>query len=185
VPDGDLFEALRSERAHVVTDTIETFTPHGIRLTSGRQLEADVIVTATGLRIKVAGGIDIVVDGQRRLPRDLTVYRGTMFVDVPNLAISIGYVNASWTLRSDLASRYLCRLLLHVERHGWRIAVPRAPKGMAARPLLPLDSGYVRRAGDDLPHQGDTAPWLMRQNYLLDRRDMLRGDLTEAMSFAR
>jgi cation diffusion facilitator CzcD-associated flavoprotein CzcO len=168
-----------------VTDTIETFTPHGIRLTSGRELEADVIVTATGLRIKVAGGIDMVVDGKRRLPRDLIVYRGTMFVDVPNLAISIGYVNASWTLRSDLASRYLCRLLQHMEHHGWRIAVPRAPEGMAARPLLPLDSGYVRRAGDALPHQGDTAPWLMRQNYLLDRRDMLRGDLTEAMSFAR
>jgi monooxygenase len=185
VPDGDLFEALRSERAHVVTDTIETFTPHGIRLASGRELDADVIVTATGLRIKVAGGIDIVVDGERRPTRDLTVYRGTMFVGVPNLAISIGYVNASWTLRADLASRHLCRLLTHMEHHGWRIAVPRAPERMGARPLLPLDSGYVRRAGDELPSQGDTAPWLMRQNYLLDRRDMLRGNITEAMAFAR
>jgi monooxygenase len=185
VPDGDLFEALRSERAHVVTDTIETFTPHGIRLASGRELDADVIVTATGLRIKVAGGIDIVVDGERRPTRDLTVYRGTMFVGVPNLAISIGYVNASWTLRADLASRHLCRLLTHMEHHGWRIAVPRAPERMGARPLPPLDSGYVRRAGDELPSQGDTAPWLMRQNYLLDRRDMLRGDITEAMAFAR
>jgi cation diffusion facilitator CzcD-associated flavoprotein CzcO len=185
VPDGDLFEALRSERAHVVTDTIETFTPHGIRLASGRELEADVIVTATGLRIKVAGGIDIVVDGERRPTRDLTVYRGTMFVGVPNLAMCIGYVNASWTLRADLASRHLCRLLTHMEHHGWRIAVPQAPEGMAARPLLPLDSGYVRRAADELPQQGDVAPWLMRQNYLLDRRDMLRGDVTEAMAFAR
>jgi monooxygenase len=185
VPDGDLFEVLRSGRAHVVTDTIETFTPHGIRVASGRELDADVIVTATGLRIKLAGGIDIVVDGERRQTRDLTVYRGTMFVDVPNLAISVGYVNASWTLRSDLASRHLCRLLDHMEHHGWRIAVPRAPGGLAARPLLPLDSGYVRRAGDELPSQGDTAPWLMRQNYLLDRRDMLRGDITEAMAFSR
>jgi monooxygenase len=185
VPDGDLFEALGSGRAHVVTDTIETFTPDGIRLASGRELAADVIVTATGLRIKVAGGIDIVVDGERRPTRDLTVYRGMMFVGVPNLAICVGYVNASWTLRADLASRYLCRLLTHMEQHAWRIAVPRAPDGMAARPLLPLDSGYVRRAGDELPQQGDTAPWLMRQNYLLDRRDMLRGDVTEAMAFAR
>ncbi|HET8988985.1 MAG TPA: NAD(P)/FAD-dependent oxidoreductase [Humibacillus sp.] len=185
VPDGDLFEALRSERAHVVTDTIETFTPHGIRLASGRQLEADVIVTATGLRIKVAGGVDILVDGERRPTRELTVYRGMMLVGVPNLAMCIGYVNASWTLRADLASRYLCRLLAHMEHHAWRIAVPQAPEGMLARPLLPLDSGYVRRAADELPRQGDTAPWLMRQNYLLDRRDMLRGDATEAMAFAR
>ena len=185
VPDGDLFEALRSERAHVVTDTIETFTPHGIRLASGRELEADVIVTATGLRIKIAGGIDLVVDGERRPTRDLTVYRGMMLVGVPNLAMCIGYVNASWTLRADLANRYLCRLLDHMEHHAWGIAVPQGPEGMAGRPLLPLMSGYVRRAGDQLPQQGDTAPWLMRQNYLLDRRDMLRGDVTEAMAFAR
>jgi monooxygenase len=185
VPDGDLFEALRSGRAHVVTDTIETFTPHGIRLASGRELGADVIVTATGLRIKVAGGIEIVVDGERRPTRDLTVYRGMMFVGVPNLAICVGYVNASWTLRADLANRYLCRLLTHMEQNAWRIAVPQAPEGMAGRPLLPLASGYVRRAGDELPQQGDRAPWLMRQNYLLDRRDMLRGDVTEAMAFAR
>ncbi len=185
VPDGDLFLALRSGRAHVVTDTIVTFTPHGIRLASGRELGADVIVTATGLRIQVAGGIEIVVDGERRPTRDLTVYRGMMFVGVPNLAICVGYVNASWTLRADLASRYLCRLLTHMEQNAWRIAVPQAPGGTVGRPLLPLASGYVRRAGDELPQQGDTAPWLMRQNYLLDRRDMLRGDVTEAMAFAR
>ncbi|NUO34233.1 MAG: NAD(P)/FAD-dependent oxidoreductase [Dermatophilaceae bacterium] len=185
VPDGDLFEALRSGRAHVVTDTIETFTPDGILLRSGRELPADVVVTATGLRIKVAGGIEFTVDGERRPTRDLTVYRGTMLADVPNLAVTIGYVNASWTLRADLASRYVCRLLNHMEQNGWRVAVPRAPEGMEGRPLLPLRSGYVERAAGELPQQGDAAPWLMRQNYLLDRRDMLRGDVTEAMSFSR
>ncbi len=185
VPDGDLFEAVRSGRAHVVTDTIETFTLDGIRLRSGRELPADVVVTATGLRIKVAGGIEFTVDGERRPTGELTVYRGTMFADVPNLAVTIGYVNASWTLRADLASRYVCRLLNHMEQNGWRVAVPRAPEGMSGRPLLPLRSGYVERAAGELPQQGDAAPWLMRQNYLLDRRDMLRGDVTEAMSFAR
>jgi cation diffusion facilitator CzcD-associated flavoprotein CzcO len=185
VPDGDLFEAVRSGRAHVVTDTIETFTPDGIRLRSGRELAADVVVTATGLRIKVAGGIEFTVDGERRPTGELTVYRGAMFADVPNLAVTIGYVNASWTLRADLASRYVCRLLNHMERNGWRVAVPRAPEGMEGRPLLPLRSGYVERAAGELPQQGDAAPWLMRQNYLLDRRDMLRGDVTEAMAFSR
>ncbi|MBC9820804.1 NAD(P)/FAD-dependent oxidoreductase [Terrabacter sp. MAHUQ-38] len=185
VPDGDLFEAVRNGRADVVTDTIEELTPHGLRLQSGVELPADVVVTATGLRIKIAGGIAITVDGQTRPTGALTVYRGTMFADVPNLAACVGYVNASWTLRADLASRYVCRLLAHMEAHGWRIAVPRAPSGMAGRPLLPLGSGYVRRAAAELPRQGDGAPWLMRQNYLLDRRDMLRGDVTEEMAFSR
>ncbi len=185
VPDGDLFEAVRSGQAHVVTDTIETFLPHGIRLHSGRELDADVVVTATGLRIQIAGGVAITVDGQARPPGDLTVYRGLMFADVPNLAVCVGYVNASWTLRADLASRYVCRLLNHMQQHAWRVATPRAPAGMVGRPLLPLSSGYVTRAADDLPQQGDGAPWLMRQNYLLDRRDMLRSDVTDAMSFAR
>jgi len=185
VPDGDLFAAVRGGRAHVVTDTIKTFDPHGIRLGSGRELDADVVVTATGLRIKLAGGIAIRVDGEPRATGDLTVYRGLMFADVPNLAVCVGYVNASWTLRADLASRYVCRLLNHMEQHGWRAATPRAPGGMGGRPLLPLASGYVQRAARELPQQGDGAPWLMRQNYLLDRRDMLRGDVTEAMAFAR
>ncbi|GAB3068985.1 NAD(P)/FAD-dependent oxidoreductase [Intrasporangium mesophilum] len=185
VPDGDLFRVLRDGTAHVVTDTIETFTPHGIRLTSGGELEADVIVTATGLRLKVGGGIEFVVDGERRSTRELYVYRGMMFGDVPNLAVCVGYVNATWTLRSDLASRYVCRLLNHLYAGGWRVAVPRAPEGMAGKPLLPLTSGYVQRALHDLPRQGDGAPWLMRQNYLLDRRDMLRGDVTEAMELRR
>jgi monooxygenase len=184
VPDGDLFTALRSGGAHVVTGRIDTVMPDGIRLEDGSELAADVIVTATGLRLKIAGGIDLVVDGRRRPTSELTVYRGLMFDGVPNLAMCIGYVNASWTLRADLVSRYVCRLLTHMEQHAWRVAVPTTPPRTGGRPLLPITSGYVRRAEGELPRQGYAAPWLMRQNYLLDRRDMLRGDVTEAMAFS-
>ena len=183
VPDGDLFDVLRDGRAEIVTDTVDTFTERGLRLSSGRELQADVVVTATGLRILAAGGVDISVDGERRPPSELWVYRGLMLGGVPNLALSIGYVNASWTLRSDLAARYVCRLLGHLDAHGLTVAVPTPPADLVARPLLPLGSGYVRRALPDLPRQGDRAPWLMRQNYLLDRREMLRGDVTQDMSF--
>jgi len=183
VPDGDLFDALREGRAEIVTDTLDTFTEHGLRLSSGREIEADVVVTATGLRILAAGGVDISVDGERRPASELWVYRGLMLGGVPNLALSIGYVNASWTLRSDLAARYVCRLLGHLDAQGLTVAVPTPPPDLVARPLLPLGSGYVQRALPDLPRQGDRAPWLMRQNYLLDRREMLRGDVTEDMSF--
>ncbi len=183
VPDGDLFEAVRRGRAEVVTDTIERFTPRGIRLASGRELAADVVVKATGLRLKVAGGIALTVDGKPVSVADRIVYRGMMLGGVPNLALSIGYVNASWTLRADLAAQYVCRLLNHLAEHGLRVAVPVPPAAAGERPLLPLTSGYVQRAAADLPHQGDRAPWVMRQNYLLDRRDLLHGDVTEAMSF--
>ncbi len=183
VPDGDLFDAIRQGLVDLVTDTIETFTTEGIRLTSGRDLPADVIVTATGLELLPAGGIDLSVDGERRSPAELFVYRGLMLAGVPNLALSLGYVNASWTLRADLASRYVCRLLAHLDRHGLRVAVPDPPPDLAGRPLLPLRSGYVRRAAATLPRQGDRAPWLMRQSYLPDRRELLRGDVTESMSF--
>ena len=183
VPDGDLFEALRGGRARVVTDTIDRFTPTGIRLASGRELEADVIVTATGLTLQFAGGIAISVDGQAREAGELVTYRGAMFGGVPNLAACVGYVNASWTLRADLTSRYVCRLLGLMRQRGWRSATPQTPDGLSAAPLLPLTSGYVRRSEGVLPRQGDAAPWMMRQSYLLDQRDLRRADLTEAMVF--
>ena len=183
VPDGDLFQTIRDGRVEVVTDTIDTFTPTGIRLSSGRGLPADLIVTATGLRLLAAGGIDLSVDGEHRAPSELFVYRGLMLGGIPNLAISLGYVNASWTLRADLASRYVCRLLAHLDRHGLRVAVPMPPDGLVEQPLLPLHSGYVRRAEGRLPHQGDREPWLMRQSYLPDRRELLRGDVTASMAF--
>lgn len=183
VPDGDLFQTIRDGRVEVVTDTIDTFTPTGIRLSSGRELPADVIVTATGLRLLSAGGIELSVDGERRPPSELFVYRGLMLGGIPNVALSLGYVNASWTLRADLASRYVCRLLAHLDRHGLSVAIPTPPEGLAEKPLLPLHSGYVRRAEGCLPHQGDRAPWLMRQSYLPDRRELLRGDVTASMAF--
>ncbi len=183
VPDGDLFDVVRRGRAEVVTDTIERFTPGGLRLTSGRELAADVIVTATGLRLRVAGGIELSVDGEPLALGDSVVYRGTMLSGVPNLALSVGYVSASWTLRSDLAAQYVCRLLAHMDERGWRVAVPVPPTRGVRRPLLPLTSGYIQRAAGEVPQQGEAAPWVMRQNYLLDRRDMLHGDVTQAMSF--
>ncbi|MEO6997195.1 MAG: NAD(P)/FAD-dependent oxidoreductase [Terracoccus sp.] len=183
VPDGDLFEALRGGRARVVTDTIDRFTPSGIRLASGCDLAADVIVTATGLTLKFAGGIAISVDGQAQESGKLVTYRGAMFGGVPNLAACVGYVNASWTLRADLTSRYVCRLLNLMQQRGWRSATPQTPDGLSGRSLLPLTSGYVRRSEGVLPRQGDAAPWLMRQNYLLDQHDLRRADLTEAMAF--
>lgn len=183
VPDGDLFQTIRDGQVEVVTDTIDTFTPTGIGLSSGRELPADVIVTATGLRLLSAGGIDLSVDGERRAPSELFVYRGLMLGGIPNLALSLGYVNASWTLRADLASRYVCRLLAHLDRHGLRVAIPTPPDGLVEQPLLPLHSGYVRRAEGRLPHQGDRAPWRMRQSYLPDRRELLRGDVTASMAF--
>jgi cation diffusion facilitator CzcD-associated flavoprotein CzcO len=186
VPDGDLFEAVRSGRAHVVTGTIETFEPHGIRLHSGHELEADIVVTATGLRIKLAGGIAITVDGEARATGDLTVYRGLMFAGVPNLAVCVGYVNASWTLRADLASRYVCRLLNHMDAEGYVSATPVAPPEGASEPFVPLTSGYIQRSLAQLPRQASRAPWRVYQNYFLDRRIMGRGRLDdEGMTFQR
>ncbi|HET7398833.1 MAG TPA: NAD(P)/FAD-dependent oxidoreductase [Intrasporangium sp.] len=183
VPDGDLYAALRDGRADVVTDTIDRVTPTGIRLTSGCELEADVIVTATGLRMSIAGGIDLVVDDERPAMGELFVYRGALLGGVPNLAISVGYVNLAWSLRADLTARYVCRLLNTMRAHGWRVATPVPREDLEPRPLLPLASGYVTRAAGSLPRQGDSAPWVMRQNYLRDRREMARADVTEDMSF--
>jgi cation diffusion facilitator CzcD-associated flavoprotein CzcO len=169
VPDGDLFTAIRSGRVSMVTDRIDTFTPTGIRLESGDHLDADVVVSATGLRLVAFGGIELAVDGRRVDPGQAYVYRGCMLGEIPNLAMCLGYTNASWTLRADLTSRTVCRLLNKMDRHGFTRVVPRLPE--AARqphPLLDLSSGYVTRSADDLPKQGSRPPWRLRQNYILD-----------------
>jgi cation diffusion facilitator CzcD-associated flavoprotein CzcO len=183
VPDGDLFRAIRLGRADVVTDTIATFTESGIRLDSGRELPADVVVTATGLQLQVGGGMRITVDGTEVDPGRTVVYRGCLLSGVPNLAICIGYVNASWTLRADLTARYVCRLLAHMDAHGYRSATPAFGGGVSARPLLALTSGYVRRAADVLPKQGEAAPWVLRQSYPLDLLSTRFGDITRDMVF--
>ncbi len=189
VPNGDLFRAIRAGTAEVVTDEIASFTPTGIRLQSGQVLPADIVVSATGLTLQAAGGIRFLVDAR---PVDLSralVYRGVLLQGLPNLALCVGYTNASWTLRADLSTLYVCRLLRHLRRQGLLACVPRCDAADAAdadfpRPLLNLHSSYVRRGQDVLPKQGARAPWLLRQNYLLDRLDFaLRGVTEPALQF--
>ena len=168
VPDGDLFEAVKSGRADVVTDQIETFTETGLALKSGKELEADIVVTATGLELLLLGDVKLTVDGQ---PIDIGKtmnYRGTMLSDVPNLAIALGYTNASWTLKADLVCEFVCRLLNHMEKAGKTKCIARMDPGLPQEPVLDFSSGYVQRAISRLPKQGPKAPWRLYQNYLLD-----------------
>jgi monooxygenase len=185
VPQGDLFQAVRSGRASVVTGHIDRFVPEGVRLTSGEVLEADVVVSATGLSLVPIGGVEVTVDGEKVDPGTRVAYRGVMLSGVPNLAYCIGYTNASWTLRADLSHRYVCRLLSYLDRHGYAVATPRADASGPRRPLLDLTSGYVQRALDKFPQQGVRDPWTVRQNYLIDVLTTPRADVTRDMTFAR
>ncbi len=185
VPDGDLFNAIRAGKAAVVTDQINTFTETGIRLASGKELPADIIVTATGLTLRLVGGVQLVVDGE---PVDLArtfSYKGMMFSDVPNLASAFGYTNASWTLKCELTSEYVCRLLNYMDRRGYRQCTPRQrDASMGQEPLLNLNSGYVQRAADRLPHQGSNKPWKLYQNYMMDLMMLRYGAVNDrAMEF--
>jgi len=184
VPDGDLFEAIKAGTASVVTDHIDRFVPEGIRLRSGRTLAAEVVVSATGLSLKLIGGVTLTVDGRTVDPGQRVAYRGLMLSGVPNFAYCIGYTNASWTLRADLSHRYVCRLLTYLDKNGYASATPRETPGNR-RPLLDLTSGYVQRALDSFPRQGDKDPWTVRQNYLLDVLTTPRADLRRDMTFTR
>jgi monooxygenase len=169
VPDGDLFTALRSGRAEIVTDEIETLTETGIRLVSGAEIPADIIVSATGLVIRLMGGAEIDVDGVPVKASEKMLYKGAMFSDVPNLAFSFGYTNASWTLRCDLTARFVCRLLNYMDRKNVPICVPHlSDPSVVPEPLLAFSSGYVHRASGTLPRQGSKTPWRVHQNYILD-----------------
>ncbi len=168
VPDGDLFRAIREGTVSVATREIETFTAAGVQLTSGEEIEADVVVAATGLVVKLLGGVALEVDGMAAEAAGRLVYKGMMIEDVPNLAFSFGYTNASWTLKCDLTSRYLCRLIRHMDRRGWRVCTPRVRGAVGRRPLLDFTSGYIARADPVLPKQGDRAPWRVPQNYYRD-----------------
>jgi monooxygenase len=173
VPDSDLFKAISKGRASVVTDEVETFTEHGIRLQSGQELEADIIVTATGLQMLALGAVRISVEGTPIHPGEAFAYKGTMLGNVPNFAFCIGYTNASWTLRADLASTFVCRVLRHMDRNGYRTCMPVCDSAMMeSRPLLNLTSGYVMRAAADLPKQATAQPWMIQQNYVLDMLTM-------------
>jgi cyclohexanone monooxygenase len=168
VPDGDMFKTIRKGRASVVTDQIECFTPDGLLLKSGQQLAADVVVMATGLKIRLLGGIAITVDGQPFRAADSMSYKGMMLSELPNCVMTFGYTNASWTLKADLTAAYVCRLLRYMDRHRVQIAVPRREPGVAPQPFLSFTSGYVRRAQGELPQQGSRRPWQVYQNYLQD-----------------
>ncbi len=169
VPDGDLFAALRSGQARIVTDTIASATRDGLLLGSGAELKADAIVAATGLTLKLFGGIALRLDGRAIDPATHLIYRGMMLEGVPNLVLAFGYTNASWTLKIDLVSRRLCRMLNHMRRKGYAVFEPARPAAdVEPRPMLDFNSGYVNRAQAMLPKQGDRTPWRVRQNYLLD-----------------
>jgi cation diffusion facilitator CzcD-associated flavoprotein CzcO len=170
IPDGDLFRAIQAGTVSVVTDHIDRFTETGIRLRSGKQLEADLIVTATGLRLRLVGGIALEVDGQTVDASQKYVYRGLMVSDLPNLAVAIGYTNSSWTLKSELTAMYVCRLLQHMDKHGYAVCTPSTDGAdLEDRPLLDLAAGYVQRGAGQFPRQGSAAPWRLYQNYVLDR----------------
>jgi monooxygenase len=169
VPDADLFAAIKDGTVSVVTDEIETFTENGIHLRSGDELPADIIVTATGLTMRLMSGVQLVVDGRKVELGDTLSYRGMMYSGVPNLASSFGYTNASWTLKCELIAHYVCRLLRYMDRHGYvECAAERPALTGNETPAMNLSSGYVQRALDALPRQGTEKPWRTYQNYLRD-----------------
>jgi cation diffusion facilitator CzcD-associated flavoprotein CzcO len=182
VPDGDLFATVRAGRASIVTDHVQTFTERGVQLRGGRELEADVIVTATGLQMLALGGIDLAVDGRPVHLPDQVVYKGMMLSGVPNFAFTVGYTNASWTLKADLTAAYVCRLLNHMRRHGYAQCMPadQAPE-IVREPLLNLNSGYVLRSVEDFPSQGSKRPWRVHQNYALDVLDFKFGGVDDGV----
>ncbi|MDP2228371.1 MAG: NAD(P)/FAD-dependent oxidoreductase [Moraxellaceae bacterium] len=169
VPNGDLFKVLRKGKASVVTDHIDTFTAKGIKLKSGEELEADIIITATGLDLQMMGGMQLSVDGQ---PFDITQtmnYKGVMFRDLPNLAMMFGYTNASWTLKSDISTEYVCRLIKHMDKNGLRQCTPRNnDPTVVEESFVDMRSGYIQRAAGKMPKQGNKAPWKVYMNYALD-----------------
>jgi monooxygenase len=186
VPDGDLFAALRNGTASVVTDEIERFTKTGILLRSGVELKADIIVLATGLTIKFMGGLEVDIDGVRVDFTKRMSYKAMMFSDVPNLAISIGYTNASWTLKSDLTAEFVCRLLKYMDRHGYAQAMPKRDPNVAEVPFMDFSSGYVQRAIHKLPRQGTKTPWRLHGNYAKDLVALRYGGLNDGtMEFVK
>ncbi|MFH7323496.1 flavin-containing monooxygenase [Aeromicrobium sp. JJY06] len=186
VPDGDLYQAVRAGKAEIVTDRITELTPKGVALASGEHLDADIVVTATGLKLVALGQIDVSIDGTKVNPHELYTYKGQMFSGVPNLAWCVGYTNASWTLRADLTWKYVADYLNHLDAKGYAYGIPDpdADFGHDAR-LLDLSSGYIARADELLPKSGARTPWKVRQNWFLDSWDARRTDLDEDMVWVR
>ncbi|OYQ32173.1 FAD-containing monooxygenase EthA [Sandarakinorhabdus cyanobacteriorum] len=186
VPDADLFSAITAGRASIVTDQIERFEAGGIRLKSGELLAADIIVTATGLKLEALGGMQVRVDGIPRRTADSLAYKGMMYSGIPNIFQSFGYINASWTLRSDLIADYVCRLINHMDAKGAEIATPTpAADVVPERLAMDLASGYVQRGADALPRSGNRAPWMVTANYRYDRAELLDGPVDNELTLTR
>lgn len=186
VPDGDLFASIRSGKTSVATGAIDRFTPTGLRLATGEDVEADVIVTATGLVVKLFGGVRLSIDGVAVNPSERMIWKGMMLSGVPNYFLSFGYTNASWTLRSDVTAKAVCRLLNRMKAGGYSICTPRLPdEGMERLPVISFTSGYVQRALAFLPKQGARQPWIVPQNYVKDRFAMRFGPVDEDLDLIR
>jgi len=184
IPDGDLFTAISGGKVAIATGEIERFVPAGLELKGGETIPADIVVTATGLNVRLLGGIGLEVDGEPVRAADHFIYKGMMLSGVPNLFTAFGYTNASWTLRSDLTARAVCRLLNAMDARGRKVCIARPPAGLERRPVMELNSGYVRRAASTLPHQADRQPWRVPQHYLKDAVDMTLRPIDEGLELA-
>jgi monooxygenase len=185
VPDGDLFKALSGSSASVATGKISHIDQTGVTLSTGEHLDAEIIVTATGLNLLLLGGIELSVDGRKIDTGDTVAYKGMMLCGVPNMAMTLGYTNASWTLKADLVAQYVCRVLAHMNAQGVSICTPQAPHpALPTDPIIDLQSGYVLRSIEKLPKQGPSAPWRLHQNYVKDVRLLRRGPINDAMAFS-
>jgi len=182
VPNSDLFEAIKNGKASVETDHVERFTPKGILLKSGKELEADMIITATGLDLKLMAGMDYFVDGEKVDFSKTVSYRSMMFSDVPNLSLAFGYTNASWTLKCDLTNKYVCRVLNFMDENGYKICTPKIKDpDMKLEPWLDFTSGYIQRKIHLLPKSGTQTPWKLKQNYLFDRIMLSKGKVDDGI----
>jgi monooxygenase len=179
VPDGDLFAAIRAGNAEVVTDHIDQFNSDGIQLKSGKQLDADIVILATGLNLKFAGGVQYSIDDKKLDITEHFIFRGMMFSDVPNMAFTVGYTNSSWTLKTDLTGNYVCRLLKKMDRGNYSTATPRMNGTVDEVPLLDFDAGYVLRARAQFPKNGNRLPWKNYQNYMRDFVGLRLGRLND------
>jgi len=178
--DGDLYKAIVDGRVDIVTDRIETFTETGLRLESGAELDADLIVTATGFNLLYLGGAEVAVDGAEIEFAEHITYKGMMARDIPNLAFSVGYTNASWTLKTEITSTFVCRVLNHMDANGYAVCVPElSDPSVREEPLIDFSSGYVQRSIDELPRQGSREPWRLHQNSFLDSRMIRRAPIDD------
>lgn len=185
VPDGDLFKSIRDGKASVVTDHIDHFTATGIQLKSGEHLEADTVITATGLNVSLLDGMTFAVDGEQREHRDLLVYKSVMVADAPNIGVLFGYTNAPWPLKVDIAATYLCRLIKYMDKNGYQVAVPVDTEGNAEPDVSVMDetlkSGYAKRASANLPRQGKKSPWKVLMHYRKDKKILTKDEINDGV----